>query len=143
MPFEAVRFERKVKDGPSGSISYTKWGKTSKLGKTFNTRPMLVVGFNAAAVVKFKMDKKVKYLLQIGTGQAKGWLRIVPAKKDDEEAVLPVALKSSTLCFRFGYAPILGDDSAAKEDIMLKPLPDGSPGCEFAAPKWFKSDEGI
>lgn len=140
MPFEAMHFERKIKDGPAGSISYTKWGKTSKTGKKFNTRAMLVVGLNAEACAKFKIDKNVYYRLLIGSGTHKGWLRIAPAKKGDDNAVQPVALKGKTACFRFGYSPLLGEDTAAKEDIAPRALTDG-PGCEFAAPAWFKGDE--
>jgi hypothetical protein len=140
MPFEDVAFVRFSNVQKPPTISY-RGVKSKKGGRTTNVN--LIVGIPAwkvkDAFPSSSVPKKAKFVLQIDVERKR--IRIVIASSDHKGAgVEPTILKGGALTFRFGYIPMLGEESATQEDIkFMSTLP--GVGFEFDAPSWFKKDE--
>lgn len=130
MPFDVVPTISKPLKDVQASISYRK--NLTKLGRSKN--PKLIIGIPKLAMGSFKYDGKQVFQILIGNGEDVGKARIQPATGTGAAAR---ALKGG-LVFRFGYVPMLGDDSAEKEFVSVKALTNNA--FEIVLPAWFKAD---
>ncbi|MBN8965845.1 MAG: hypothetical protein J0H89_10810 [Rhizobiales bacterium] len=128
MSFENVAFIAKPLKDVQASISYRK--NATKLGRSKN--PVLIIGIPKTAMGEFKAKKEQTFIIAVGAGVDAGKARILP---DTSDGVLAKHLKGG-LVFRFGYVPMLGEDSAEKEFVPVKAL--GKDGFEITLPAWFK-----
>lgn len=131
MPFENIAFIAKPLKDVQASISYRK--NTTKSGRSKN--PVLVIGVPKTVCADFKAKKDETFTLSLGSGADAGKARIAPTTQG---GVLAKHLKGG-LVFRFGYVPMLGDDSADKEFIAVKAI--GKDTFELTLPAWFKPTE--
>ncbi len=98
-----------------------------------NKIPKLVIGVPKAFGTELKLNGADRFVLQTGTGAQAGKLRIMR----NANGVKPTKVRAGALVFHFGYVPMLGDDAAEKEFVIVKQVENGF---ELDAPAWFKAE---
>jgi hypothetical protein len=105
MPFEELETETKANMPPMASLSYLTGKRKDSKNKGI-MKPKLIVSLPTSIVI----SKCEKFVIQIGTGQDFGKLRIVGLQKGvPGKGVSPTDFKAHIM-LRFGHVPCFGDE---------------------------------
>ncbi len=132
MPFETLETVTKQNRPPMAAISYMRPSRKGEHKK--GVKPQLLISIPTALSA---ISKKKFFVLQIGRGADKGKARITGQNAKSKATIEPKCMKHTQI-FNFGFVPMLGEDIAGLEHVLVRKISDDE--FEVDLPLWFKTE---